>query len=638
MSKLINFASLLLLYVCVSLVSVTSVNGYANNKPLDITNAARANVDGQYVTYLDETQPLNPQVLLQNPAQFQWQPLNKASINLGKKPHPIWIRFDVINNSNEPINRTLELSWVHLSQVDMYVRDTQQQWQHFKSGLMRPTAEYYQNNPSYLFPITLQPGEQKTVYMRVYSTFVYFIPLSIWPKQELIDHQKTEYIFYSLAFGILIAMMLYNASLYVFTRDRVFLVYSYYVGAVIFYELSHTGIANYVIWSDSQWLKLNGYALSIYACFLGVSLFINDFFDLKKFGRWQLYSNRFFSVFCVLGLLDQLLGTFLMRSFAGALILLMCISLMLSSIKNAWLGDINSRYFVVAWGSLVAFTFLNVATIEGYSSNAVVANYGQLIGFVLEMILLSFALAHRINRERKERELAQAQALRLQKTMVREREQKIRAQEELLTLQQQSNSALEEKVKERTQVLELTMQNLQNANIELSKLSVTDPLTQVYNRRYFDEVFNAESQRASRNLRPLALILVDVDHFKQFNDNYGHLAGDDCLRMVAKALEIAAARKNDLVARFGGEEFAIVMPETSEQEAFLVAEKLRKAVANLDFICKGKKVAISASFGIAAMADSHITPSGLIAAADKALYQAKHEGRNRAVRAHLAAG
>ena len=85
MSKLINFASLLLLYVCVSLVSVTSVNGYANNKPLDISNAARANVGGQYVTYLDETQPLNPQMLLENPAQFQWQPLNKASINLGKK-------------------------------------------------------------------------------------------------------------------------------------------------------------------------------------------------------------------------------------------------------------------------------------------------------------------------------------------------------------------------------------------------------------------------------------------------------------------------------------------------------------------------------------------------------------------------
>ena len=127
---------------------------------------------------------------------------------------------------------------------------------------------------------------------------------------------------------------------------------------------------------------------------------------------------------------------------------------------------------------------------------------------------------------------------------------------------------------------------------------------------------------------------MDIDHFKQFNDRYGHLVGDDCLRLVAATLKEVASRSTDLVARYGGEEFAIVLPDTAEVEAYSVAERVRKKINALNFIYKGERIPISASLGVVGKvmntgSDAH----GLIASADKALYEAKNRGRNCSVEA-----
>lgn len=644
MPKLLRYCIACLLCLCPFASGYGQVQAVPvkQHNVLDLSQGKSIGLEQHHVEYLAEENGLNRAHILKHSERLTWKPVEKKAINLGKNTHPMWIRFQVSNPTQSPVERLLEIDWIHLSEVDFYQQKADGNWLHHQAGLTRDKSVYYRDNPSYLFPIRLQPGESRQILIRVYSTFICFVPMTIWEEQAFTDFQKQHFIFYALAFGVLMAMMLYNASLYVFTRDRLFLFYSYYVLAVILYEISNTGIANYMIWGDSQWWRLNGYALSVYLCFLGVALFVRDFFSLDQKGGLERGNNTFFIVFCCLGILDQLLGTFLMRGFAGALIMLMCITLMISAIKNAINGDINARYFVVAWSALVGFTFLNIATIEGYFAKLELANYGQLLGFVVEMLLLSFALADRINRERIQREQAQAKAIDLQKNMVHEREEKIAAQEEVLKLQQQSNEQLEEQVKERTQVLELTMANLKNVNSELSKLSVTDPLTQVNNRRYFDEVFDAELKRSERTQRPVTLILVDVDHFKQFNDSYGHLAGDDCLKMVAKALQRAVTRENDLVARFGGEEFAIVLPEVDESQAYTVAENIRRAIESIAFVCKGEKVPISASLGVvsvggAKQSEPRQTVSSIISAADEALYEAKNRGRNCSVLAQLAA-
>jgi diguanylate cyclase (GGDEF)-like protein len=167
-------------------------------------------------------------------------------------------------------------------------------------------------------------------------------------------------------------------------------------------------------------------------------------------------------------------------------------------------------------------------------------------------------------------------------------------------------------------------------NLLLVTLANQDGMTGLANRRRFDETLDTEWRRARRSLQPLSLMLLDVDLFKKFNDRFGHLAGDDCLRKVATVLRESAQRPGDLAARYGGEEFALVLPNTSAENAMALAALIRRRLAALAIahpdIASGK---VSASIGIATMVpelSSH--PESVILAADKALYMAKSEGRD----------
>lgn len=175
-------------------------------------------------------------------------------------------------------------------------------------------------------------------------------------------------------------------------------------------------------------------------------------------------------------------------------------------------------------------------------------------------------------------------------------------------------------------------QYVQSANRELRQLANLDGLTQIANRRRFDECLNADWKRLRREQAPLSLILLDVDFFKRYNDAYGHLAGDDCLRQVAGAIKSVVRRPGDLVARFGGEEFAVILPNTNIEGAVFVAEAIRQAVSNLAIPHSQSKVCgyVTVSLGVASsVPNSELSPQHLMNAADAALYAAKKEGRDR---------
>jgi diguanylate cyclase (GGDEF)-like protein len=171
---------------------------------------------------------------------------------------------------------------------------------------------------------------------------------------------------------------------------------------------------------------------------------------------------------------------------------------------------------------------------------------------------------------------------------------------------------------------------LERANVQLAHLSTTDGLTGIGNRRLFDQTLLAEWQRSARSQQPLSLLMVDIDHFKRYNDHYGHLAGDDCLRRVARILESCVMRSGELVARYGGEEFALLLPGTDVDEANVVArrcnEEMRKAcIAHAN---SPDSPWLGISIGVAsatAMPDS--MAETLVERADLALYRAKDEGR-----------
>jgi diguanylate cyclase (GGDEF)-like protein len=174
-----------------------------------------------------------------------------------------------------------------------------------------------------------------------------------------------------------------------------------------------------------------------------------------------------------------------------------------------------------------------------------------------------------------------------------------------------------------------TTRQLEEANAKLEQLASIDGLTGVANRRVFDDRLGVEWRRCGRSRQPLSLLMIDIDHFKRFNDLHGHVAGDTCLRAVAEILTSTVARAADLVARYGGEEFCAILPETTHQQAAGFAEDLRRKIAALEIAGLPGLAAVTVSIGVATeIPADRRRPEDLVRRADASLYIAKNEGRN----------
>jgi diguanylate cyclase (GGDEF)-like protein len=189
-------------------------------------------------------------------------------------------------------------------------------------------------------------------------------------------------------------------------------------------------------------------------------------------------------------------------------------------------------------------------------------------------------------------------------------------------------------MQERLRLLELRTQQLEQANQDLRRLSYLDGLTGVANRRHFEETLDLEWRRASRAGTPLSLIMIDTDFFKPFNDAYGHQRGDDCLKLIAGTIRNALNRPGDIVARYGGDEFLVLIPGTNAEGAAEMAEAMRARVEAMEIAHEGSpgdKVVTISLGAVTAYPTRGFSSGELIAAADEALYQAKDEGRNRLI-------
>ncbi|NLK00040.1 MAG: GGDEF domain-containing protein [Clostridia bacterium] len=174
--------------------------------------------------------------------------------------------------------------------------------------------------------------------------------------------------------------------------------------------------------------------------------------------------------------------------------------------------------------------------------------------------------------------------------------------------------------------------NLMSANLELEKMSMVDGLTNISNRRYFDSFLGKLWDINMREKFPITLIMIDIDRFKVFNDTYGHLAGDQCLKDIAHMIDKTVTRSGDFVARFSGEEFAVLLSNTNEDSAMKLAERIRAKIEETAIKVCGTETSVTVSLGVASMITSkHMGPDDLIHAADCALYKAKDDGRNRVV-------
>ena len=191
---------------------------------------------------------------------------------------------------------------------------------------------------------------------------------------------------------------------------------------------------------------------------------------------------------------------------------------------------------------------------------------------------------------------------------------------------------LEDSIQQRTLELQITLTELADKNKLLEQQSTRDALTGVRNRAFFDQKLSAEIKRSRRERSTLGLLMIDIDHFKAFNDNHGHLVGDLVIKEVANCLQQELKRSTDHLCRYGGEEFAIILPNTDKEGAIVLAEQVRLCLANHRIQHEELELSISVSIGCyAAVAEISSVSADYIQAADTALYQAKNEGRNKVV-------
>lgn len=555
------------------------------------------------------------------------------SMSFGYTESVYWFRLRLQHSGTRPATRLLSLSYPVLDEIRVHQRFDDGDWQIQKLGDKQPFYMRPVQHRFFVIPLTMTPGQKVELLFRVDTSSSMQFPLSIWKERDFFVADQKQILGMGLYYGIMIIMVLYNLFVFFSVREANYLYYVLYVGCMGGFLASLQGLNFQFIWPEATWWNDHSILIFLGGVVLFALVFTRNFLRLKEMPGL----NRLFTIMALFSLVIILIsGMFPYHSMIRLLIATAVVGISLSIFAGLirWSqGYSSARYYTIAWSVLLlGGVILALNKFDFLPRNFFTENIIQL-GSALEVILLSFALADRLNSEKRKRYNAQLIALEHEKIARQSQEIALRqeraareAQALALEIQKQATETLEQRVKERTLELE-------EVNRKLEQLSTTDGLTGLRNRRFFDQILQREMARAIRTRESICVLMIDVDHFKKVNDVHGHQAGDEILRRVAQTIRQTVHRSTDLLARYGGEEFILVLPGTSIHGAVHVAECIRSAVRRLNFnnISAGLRVAVS--IGVhGAVPDSDASHENWIRCADEALYYAKANGRNQVVR------
>ena len=521
----------------------------------------------------------------------------------------------------------VEIAYPVLDFIDLYIFQNGKMKKAYHTGDRLPFNTRSLEHRNFLFPLPLlQTDIPVDIYVRAQTAGAMQLPFFIWEQQVFWEQDQFQLMAHTFFFAILITLALYNFMLFVSLRDNAYLLYVLYIISLTISQMGLRGMNYQLLVPDHPIINERMLLTSIGVAIIFAGLFARKFMALP---RTSPILNKIMLFIVTLAVIQAIGGIFMPYSLNVKMGILLtaisCPTLLIVGLIQWLKGYKIARFFTLAWAVYLIGQFAITLSKFGLIPRTTWIEHGPEIGAGLEVILLSFALADRMNEERRKRHLAQENAL-LHERSARE------AQEHSLTIQNQANEELESRVNARTLELSETLEELSEVNEKLHALSTLDGLTKVGNRRAFDNVLEREWRRCMRDQVELSLLLLDADHFKQINDQYGHQTGDECLKRIAAILGESVKRPADGVARYGGEEFAVVLPNTSEQGAIIIAERIRSSIETDILTFEGQNIVLTISIGLASSkpnASQSFNQTSLIEKADKALYLAKKEGRNR---------
>lgn len=546
----------------------------ASNLPIPVT-LLHENAIGRYAGYLGEADgAFTLDQAIAAYASGKFLAANNPILNFGIGSKPVWIHFSVGNSTPQPIQRRLSIETAWLDQVDVYFRHHDNTTAAYHVGDTKAFQLRPIDSRYFVFDHAFESGVSD-VFVRVATPDPMVVPIYLMSTEQAHARETQQDYSYGFLYGFLFALLAYNVMLYAGLRDSRYILYSLYLCMFLLMNGSYTGHGFMWVWPE--YVRWEQWSNPVLIMLYGASglIFALSFLETRTyFPRAHKAVIGYLSVSTVLLLLAVLFDSQRYALLIAFIFALLFTSIMLMlGVMAARSGQKPAQYFLLAAIAAMVGAALTTLSVWGFIPINIWTFRAVEIGILLDATLLALALTYQFRVG-------------------------------------------------------------QEAKLRAEQLATLDPLTGINNRRAFYDkaipIWNV-TQRHNRNL---SLILLDIDNFKRVNDAYGHAYGDEALKAMAGVV-MKSIRDHDVAARWGGEEFILLLPETDIQEAAALAERLRSAIAGIHLSHAGAEIAVTASFGVVQRETHHNTLDVLISTADNYLYQSKEMGRNRVSSAPL---
>lgn len=520
------------------------------------------------------------ETIISNTLTNQFQKYTEKVISLGITKSVYWIRFRLPHNDDNTMefSQLLQLNNPNIDKIDVFIpvadNSSSLGVRYFTKavGVSRPSTNMDVWDNTWVFSIPRQFCQDQFVYLRLESSSALRLPILLWRDNSFISQAFLKNLGFGIFYGTLFAMFLYNLFIFFVLRDKAYLFYILYIGFMLLYQLQVHG--HLKLWLNTSYQIYNSiFWVGLAATFISSIYFTCNFLQVhNEDAPWSKIIKALVGMAILQGFLGVLGYNLWANQIAHGLGLVGPLLIMGLAAFRFHQGFKPARYYLLAWGMLSVG--IVVWVLAAYIPDTFSAVNYLMVATASESILLSFALSDRFK------------TIRMKESAMRKHIQYYR------------------------------------------DLSLTDELTGLYNKRYLKKKMKQEVDIAHQNSGQLTLVVIDIDHFKTYNDRYGHWEGDRVLVRLGEVL-LTVLESWQLAFRYGGEEFVILLPNMSCKDVMPIAESIRKKFQEEEFMpASNIKVTVSVSIGLAELKYDD-TVEMLFQRADDAMYTAKTTGRNR---------
>lgn len=543
----------------------------------------------------DPGERVDTEGVLDNPDLLPWKPASTATLHVGPSRSRWWLRVDLHNTDDLPRERVVVIHHPTLDDARFALLCDGGYSDAALSGDALPFSARPLPDRQPAFAFVMPAHERCTLLMAIMSADTVHFPLSLFDRTGYGVQQQRDYLLRGLGLGMQALVVVLGLLAALATRRIRAAHFSLVVAAQAMLVVVLTDLGYEFIWGELPRLQKILAPLAI-----GIAWWLTADFSLRLLpagtlppsGRTALQASWLATL--LLALLQVVLPDTLHLSLLVVVVALGMLLLLAMTLGTILVAGARAGMVAAAITAVAVATLIEAGGLLGLG----MPQLPYLVALHAGLLCWSLLIAAGLPDQRPERRKQPA-----------------------------ADNEINRRVAERTRELASTVAQLRSTNRELDQLAVTDSLTGTFNRRFMD---NTLARRAADAVQgPLSFILFDIDHFKQVNDRHGHQAGDRVLRAVADCVQQQLRDEQDILCRYGGEEFAVILPDTDLEGAMAVAEKIRTAVAAVEIpVATGSALRVTVSLGVSTLRGG-ADPAVLVGSADRALYNAKRTGRNR---------